>query len=179
MTSGKQTLDALSTALEGLRRLHHVVDRLSEPLRQHHVARLKCHRGCSGCCVDNLHVFSIEAARIRQEHASLLEKGSAHSPGACAFLSEDGACRIYASRPYVCRTQGLPLRWFEVYHEQEIVEHRDICPLNETEQAIEALDAEECWTIGPVEDKLRELEEVFTQGQAKRINLRDLFKRCP
>ena len=36
-----------------------------------------------------------------------------HPPGACAMLDADGACRVYAARPYVCRTQGLPLRWAE------------------------------------------------------------------
>ena len=50
---------------------------------------------------------------IRAEQAELLGKGRPHPPGACAFLDGEGACRVYDSRPYRCRTQGLPLRWFD------------------------------------------------------------------
>ncbi|MBK7707050.1 MAG: hypothetical protein IPJ30_15135 [Acidobacteria bacterium] len=52
-----------------------------------------------------------------------------HTRGACAFLDQD-ACRIYPDRPYVHRTQGLPLRWIEDDLE-EAFKYRDICPLNE------------------------------------------------
>ena len=160
---------------ESLLQLHRIIDQLTEPLRQRHSARLQCRRGCSNCCVDDLRIFSIEADRIVQEHKLLLTNGTAHARGACAFLSEDGACRIYASRPYVCRTQGLPLRWLEVVEHEDVVERRDICSLNIVGEAIENLREEECWTIGPVESKLRELEDAYTHGQPKRVALRDLF----
>src|SRR5262245_46152814 len=94
-----------------LRALHDEVDARAAALAQRHAGRLRCGRGCSACCVDELTVFEVEAERIRRAHTDLLVSGEPHAAGACAFLDAHGACRIYADRPYVCRTQGLPLRW--------------------------------------------------------------------
>jgi hypothetical protein len=138
-----------------------------------HAARLQCRKGCSQCCVDDLTVFAVEADLIRDRHAELLARGAPHAAGACAFLDEHGACRIYGERPYVCRTQGLPLRWIEE-RGARAVELRDICPLNDEGEPVEALAAEACWTIGPVEQRLGLLQ--LSAGRiSRRTRLRDLF----
>jgi uncharacterized protein len=138
-----------------------------------HAARLQCRRGCPSCCVDGLTVFEVEAQGIRDHHAELLAKGTPHAEGACAFLDERGACRIYGERPYVCRTQGLPLRWIEE-RDGNAVELRDICPLNEAGELIQEMRADACWSIGPVEERLALLQ--LADGAASpRIRLRDLF----
>jgi hypothetical protein len=121
-------------------------------------------------------VLEVEAERIVREHAELVEHGAPHAPGACAFLDSDGACRIYASRPYVCRTQGLPLRWLEEDEDGEIVEQRDICPLNAEGPALETLADDACWTLGPHEEQLILLQE-RSGRRLVRIALRDLFSR--
>ena len=105
----------------------------------------------------------------------MLETEKPHNEGACAFLDETGACRIYKDRPYVCRTQGLPLRWFDEI-ENQLVELRDICPLNEDGEPIEDLPEKECWTLGEFEAKLAELQKAFGKGEMKRIKLRNLFR---
>ncbi len=96
------------------------------------------------------------------------------------MLDADGACRIYEVRPYVCRTQGLPLRWVEA-----AVERRDICPLNEPGEPIEELPEDACWELGPIEERLAatELEEGRAAGDSgapeatrPRVRLRDLFR---
>jgi hypothetical protein len=141
-----------------------------------HKERLHCRLGCASCCVDDLKVFPIEADHIRLHHAALLAKGVPHAAGMCAFLDPEDGCRIYDERPYVCRTQGLPLRWFET-REDLTVELRDICSLNDQDQdldALESLPSEECWTIGPFEDRLAALQ-IASAGSATRIALRDLF----
>jgi uncharacterized protein len=149
-------------------------DAASEVRRLHvlHAARLQCARGCSSCCVDTLSVFEVEAELIRSVHGSLLADGLPHGQGACAFLSDLGACRIYEERPYVCRTQGLPLRW--VADDEEL---RDICPLNEVadpEQALELIAPADCWTLGPFEEKMAQLE--LSQAISRpRVMLRALF----
>lgn len=153
--------------------LHEAVDRQVAPLVQRHAARLECRRGCHECCVDELTVFEVEAERIRSEYARLLVQDEPHPPGACAFLSADGACRIYEARPYVCRTQGLPLRWTDEDGDGEPVEYRDICRLNEAGEPIEALEPEDCWTLGPVESELAQL-----QADGRRVRLRDLWGRA-
>jgi len=153
--------------------LHAEIARDTRRLHVLHAARLECRKGCSSCCVDGLTVFEVEAELIRDRHAALLAANAPHAEGACAFLDADGACRIYEERPYVCRTQGLPLRWLEE-REGGVVELRDICPLNEAGKPVEELDADACWTLGPVEERLGELQVASGAGPA-RIRLRDLF----
>jgi len=160
--------------IAGLRRLHAAVDTLTAPLVAQHAARLLCRRGCSACCVDGLTVFALEAARIADRHPELLAHGTPHPEGACAFLDAEGACRIYADRPYVCRTQGLPLRWLEE-REGKVVELRDVCELNSEGPPITDLPAEQCFTLGPVEERLRALAD--EAGADQRIALRELFGR--
>jgi hypothetical protein len=153
--------------------LHADVDQKTHRLHVLHAARLQCRRGCSSCCVDGLTVFDVEAEHIRRHHADLLINGMPRAEGACAFLDEEGACRIYGERPYVCRTQGLPLRWIED-RDGDPIEMRDICPLNEAGEPIEGLRVDDCWTIGPVEERLGRLQLAAGTG-AHRTSLRDLF----
>lgn len=158
-----------------LLQLHGMIDQMAAPLHAAHQPRLQCKRGCSACCVDDLTVFEIEAHRIRQEHGELLAQGAAAPVGGCAFLDEQGACRIYDARPYVCRTQGLPLRWLE-QEEDGVSEYRDICPLNvDPNEPLEELDPQACWPIGPVEQKLATFQEAFGAGDMTRVSLRALF----
>jgi Fe-S-cluster containining protein len=161
--------------MKDLQDFYAAVDARAGRLRETHAARLKCSRGCSSCCVDGLTVYQIEAENIRARHSILLTQEKSHPTGVCAFLDEAGACRIYASRPYVCRTQGLPLRWLEETDDDEtLVELRDICPLNDTGEPLEELPEEICWTIGPFEQTLAQLQ--YAEDKAMpRVALRDLF----
>jgi hypothetical protein len=157
-------------------RLHGVVDELVAPLERHHADRLRCVRGCHHCCVDGLTVFEVEADLIRLHHGALLNTGVPHPAGACAMLDEQGACRVYQHRPYVCRTQGLPLRWAELGPKGEPVERRDICPKNlPGGPDLRRLEPAACWTLGPVEQRLREAQTRADGGELRRIALRDLF----
>jgi uncharacterized protein len=159
---------------EGLRALHAEVDAAAAALAAEHAERLQCRRGCAACCVDELTVFEVEAERIRRHAPALLAEGAPHPPGACAFLDPDGACRIYEARPYVCRTQGLPLRWLDEAPDGALVEYRDICSLNDGGRPLETLDPTACWSIGPVEVRLQALQREAT-GDLVRVALRELF----
>jgi len=161
---------------DALEALYREVDERSAQLSESHGERLKCRLGCSACCVDEITVFDIEAANIRRHHDSLLTTESPHPPGTCAFLDEAGACRIYAQRPYVCRTQGLPLRWFIEEADAEAIELRDICSLNEPGPPIEELPAERCWTIGEFEGRLAVLQQHSSGGTLERVAFRTLFR---
>lgn len=82
---------------------------------------LRCGPGCAACCQVQLSVSPVEAAAIRRhlrglppaERAAITEAAgvAAQAGGACVMLRGDGTCAIYAARPLVCRTQGLPLRY--------------------------------------------------------------------
>lgn len=164
--------------LEELERLHRETDVRCARLVARHAGRLRCGQGCSRCCVDGLTVFDVEAEGIRRSYPGLLRDGLPHPLGACAFLDAEGACRIYDRRPYVCRTQGLPLRWLERGDDGVGVELRDICPLNEDRSApVELLDADDCWEIGPAERSLARLQCAFGPGSMSRVALRTLFER--
>ena len=164
--------------IETLSQLHAAVDAQCATLHALHARRLQCRKGCGGgCCVDDLTVFAVEAESIRRRYGELLARGTPHREGACAFLDDTGVCRIYAHRPYVCRTQGLPLRWIEECNAGP-VELRDICPRNEAGEPVETLPTDACWTIGPFEERLRRLQ-LAAGGRLTRVRLRDLFENAP
>jgi hypothetical protein len=165
-------------ALAAVEALHAEVDARAGALHARHAARLQCRRGCHGCCVDDLAVFEIEALRIRTRAPAVLRRAP-HPPGACAFLDDAGSCRIYEHRPYVCRSQGLPLRWIDDDAPDDPVERRDVCPLNEAGLPLETLPAEDCWELGPVEGRLAALQARRDGGPARRVRLRDLFRAAP
>jgi len=129
------------------------------------------------CCVDELTVFEVEAERIRRGAERLLREGTPHPQGACAFLGKAGACRVYGERPYVCRTQGLPLRWLEENERGELIELRDICPLNAEGEPLETLPEPACWTLVPLEERQRRTQEAADSGAGRRVALRALLER--
>ncbi len=94
------------------------VDAKVADVTAHQAENLACDRGCHACCAPGLTVASVEAAAIAQflgEHpdvaatAEALAKARPWQDTRCSFLNADGACSIYAVRPLVCRTQGLPI----------------------------------------------------------------------
>ncbi|MDB4945828.1 MAG: hypothetical protein JWP97_5362 [Labilithrix sp.] len=177
MTTGEDAAAAVPPeALAWVERLHAVGDELVAPVVAAHRERLQCRAGCNACCSDDLSVFTIEAAVIRRHHAALLATELPHAEGACAFLGAEGECRIYEHRPYVCRTQGLPLRWLERDDDGEAVEARDVCPLNAgTLPPLEELAGDVCWTLGPFEERLGGRQAAVDGGRDERVLLRSLF----
>ena len=150
---------------------------------------LTCHRGCHDCCDDDLTVFEIEAELCRRHHAELLAHGIPGPKGRCAFLGSSRECRIYPDRPYVCRTQGLPLRWYEETEAGEILEEHATCPQNsidsENPTALElhtkvhlpTLPESDFWLIGPYEERLSEIQGKLDHEQYSRVSLRSLFSK--
>jgi len=166
------------SAPNSVQEIHERIDVRAGELALHHAQRLSCKRGCDACCVDDLTVIPIEAERIRISHEALLRDGTPHAPGACAFLGDEAECRIYADRPYVCRTQGLPLRWLSEDDSGEIRERRAICPLNTEGPALDTLPEESFWLIGPIELELANLQAEIRDPDESRIALRTLFERA-
>lgn len=165
-----------SPVLALLELFYRKVDEEIARLADIHADELACREGCSTCCVDNISIFKIEAGNILHHHEELLGSAEPHAAGVCAFLDVSGGCRIYAHRPYVCRTQGLPFRWIEDNDENERTEWRDICPLNGEHIEVTELSEDECLTLGPFEGRLAELQKsVF--GNLDRVTLRSLFDR--
>ena len=174
-------MDDRDKVLEELDAFHQDVDDQAARLETIHAERLECKAGCADCCVDDLAVFDVEAELIRRRHKVLLSVMTPHPTGACAFLDDERQCLIYENRPYVCRTQGLPLSWTESRDNGTFREFRDICPLNDEGEPIEELPLDSCWVIGTYEGKLAELQRRWGGGDMKRVRLRELLPapRCP
>ena len=167
----------MNDRLDALRALHDDLDREVRRLTERHAGRLRCRRGCADCCLDGLTVRAVEAERIRAAHGALLREGEPGPEGGCAFLDGEGACRVYADRPAVCRSQGLPLRVLYESESGDIDERRDICPLNAEGEPLADLAEDDCWLVGPAELRLASIDEDFAGPDAPRIALRSLFER--
>jgi uncharacterized protein len=101
-----------------------------------------CHAGCADCCRRRFSVTAIEAEVIAEEIAALPSatrealsaRAESGDPAVCAALTDGGRCAIYASRPLICRTHGLPIRFTP--HEGRaprslpVVPAVDACPRN-------------------------------------------------
>ena len=164
-----------STAARFAGQIHTAVANSARRLEVLHAEEMQCRRGCHDCCVDDITVFALEAARIAVAHPALLAKGQPHPTGACAFLNIAGACRVYHERPYVCRTQGLPLRWLDGGPDGQTTEYRDICPLNDA-IPVTSLPAAACWSLGRTESLLQQAQHQLS-GDQRRVSLRSLFRR--
>ena len=92
------------------------VDRILDRIRGRYPGQIVCHKGCD-CGCRNLSVFPIEALSLARALQDLSEDSGAEirlRAAAASFwdcpLLKDGACRLYAFRPVICRTHGFPLR---------------------------------------------------------------------
>jgi uncharacterized protein len=159
-------------SLAEYRALRSKVDAFAAAVHTRRAADLACRRGCAGCCHVELTVSSVEAAAIAEHFDTLPEaartrlraRSAAAAPPApvtprCVMLDEQDQCAIYAARPLICRTQGLPLSYPRDLVPAEAVLGRlarrgdatqderalTCCPLNFTArppQAADVLDAE-------------------------------------
>ncbi len=137
---------------------------LSEQLHAHYAQHLVCRAGCSGCCHHHLSVFQVEADAIAEavtllpdemrqrvtQQAKQITSDEANGINIACPLLVDNRCAIYAARPVICRTQGLPL----LLEAEDGTPEVDFCPLNFT--ATNALDH-------LTEDKLIQLETINLQ----------------
>jgi Fe-S-cluster containining protein len=106
-------------------------------------AAFACRAGCDACCHQRFGVFAIEAAPLRDALARLArespelrsriraqarEQQDPAVPDRCPMLV-DGRCAVYAERPMICRSHGLPIA---VVDPEPRIDH---CPLNFTAEA--------------------------------------------
>ncbi|MFM7203718.1 MAG: YkgJ family cysteine cluster protein [Myxococcota bacterium] len=136
---------------------------------------LACARGCTACCYVDLSVSRVEAdallaagpfelpqrARRGERDAHPLFEQLA-GPQPCVLLNERGDCAVYAARPLICRSHGIP-----VQAEGKV----DACPLNAEAYSAPPLNLQLLNTL------LTAINAKYCQdtGQApERVRLRDL-----
>lgn len=99
-------------------------------------AAITCHAGCSDCC-RRFTVTGLEAEVIREgvralpdaRREELATRARDDATDVCPALDADGRCAIYAHRPVICRTHGLPIRFTEPRAGRSLP-MLDACPKN-------------------------------------------------
>ena len=106
----------LGNLLASYRQLVAKVDGHASTVVREHGEELACRPGCSDCCRLQT-VFAVEGVALAlalqglpEEELSRLREGEGnHSSEALCPLLRGGLCPLYAARPLICRTHGLPL----------------------------------------------------------------------
>lgn len=119
------------TCIQDYRQLLDDLDAEIDRVAQMHAGLLSCGPGCASCCLP-FSVLPIEAAIVHEaidalpsaDHNQL--RRNLEDTDRCPLLNDD-LCSIYAARPVICRTQGLPLAYVD--EERETIEV-SACPLN-------------------------------------------------
>jgi Fe-S-cluster containining protein len=124
----------LLAALAPYRTLRDQVDQLCGRIVTEFAGQIRCRAGCAACCLLQ-GVLPVEAASLALAWRDLPEasadrlRGQAQLAAAgerCPLLDGD-LCSLYAARPIICRTHGLPL-----LIEEAAGTRVDRCPLNFT-----------------------------------------------
>ena len=117
--------------------------------RVRHGQGITCHAGCADCCQRRFSVTAIEAAVIREglralSHArreELARRADEAGSSACPALDPDGRCAIYAVRPVICRTHGLPIKYGREARGHRALPVIDACPKNFVGRDLAQIDA--------------------------------------
>ena len=99
-------------------------------------AAITCHAGCSDC-YRRFSVTALEAEVVSEglagltaaRRAELSTRARDDTTTVCPALDEGGRCAIYAHRPVICRTHGLPIRFTEERAGRSLP-MLDACPKN-------------------------------------------------
>lgn len=118
--------------LRNYRDLQARIDLVCRKIEAEFGPHLACQGGCDGCC-RHISLFRVEAVALAtavndlppEEASHILIRARGASPDGPCPLLENGLCLLYAARPIICRTHGLPLLTLQG-GKQSV----DFCPLN-------------------------------------------------
>ena len=122
----------MTNLLDNYRQLVIKIDALCQGIEAALGGQIICSAGCSSCCTA-ITIFPVEAAALQDaldalpvhESEAIRQHVMQHTDGERCPLLSHHRCLLYASRPIICRTHGLPI----VYSEEG--QHKsDCCPLN-------------------------------------------------
>lgn len=125
----------METVLGNYTQLVERVDALCRSIESALGEQITCSAGCSECCTA-ITLFPVEAAAIRtavaalpaNEAVAVRRHVAGHADGERCPLLSHHRCLLYAVRPIICRTHGLPILFTEDTNQRV-----DCCPLNLTE----------------------------------------------
>ena len=172
--------------MTGTRDYHRLVAALDAEIariREIHAATLSCGPRCASCCLA-FSVLPLEAASLREALDALpptiqdrLKCNLAAGNDRCPLLIDDLCC-VYAARPVICRTQGLPLAYVD--EEREALEV-SACLLNFPDEY--GFVPENLLLMDGFNARLSELNLAWCRAQglnpSKRIPLREIACLTP
>ncbi len=131
----KPDRDQLSILFSQYQKLCHYCDGVFSATQNAFPSQMQCAKGCASCCILEtivpLEAHIIASALTLSSQEQLKEKESQKN-GNCVFLHH-AECAIYAVRPIICRTHGLPIQHPDC-------RQPDVCPLNFTSMELTTLD---------------------------------------
>jgi hypothetical protein len=146
-------------------------DRFWNRVHEKYPDAFACAPGCGTCCelssVNYLEAYIIAGLPAKKPESGATDK--------CPYLDND-RCSIYASRPLICRTHGLPMKSREYSYALTLS-----CPFNFTRVDLDAVDPSFVLETDTVSNNLARLNAAFcmVNGSSvakagERIKLRDL-----
>jgi hypothetical protein len=153
-------------------------DRRMAELSRRHAGGMVCAAGCDACCLTERSALAIEADAVGRGVAALperLRRSLAEAPpddDRCPLLTRDGRCAVYAVRPFICRTHGVPLL-IDTGDEVGVI----FCERNFTDLTDDAdFDRDDLLDTVSANRKLIEINDAFVAaggGRPGRISLAD------
>lgn len=144
---------AIAEVLERYAELASKVDRFFAHVAAGHGDAMQCAAGCAECCHTRFSITLVEARVLARglaampaaARARLADRAVHGSPGRCAALGDDERCEIYALRPLVCRSHGVPVRRREAAGDDPVPDRVrlpiiDVCHLNFTGDRLGAVE---------------------------------------
>ncbi|PTN09501.1 YkgJ family cysteine cluster protein [Mangrovibacterium marinum] len=145
------------------------VDELAEKLSTLHHNQMQCRKGCDLCCM-NYRIFPVEYYAIQQSLNDKPVETAGANDNSCIFL-KDSVCQVYAHRPFICRTHGLPL----LYLNEEQWE-LSACELNFREFDDEEFSAENTFPQDSFNSVLFQINKAFIQANQLSYSEFDLLE---
>ncbi len=156
------------------------IDSKTKQLEKEHQKHMQCKAGCDFCCMD-YSILPIEFYSILNELKTENTKPDTNlnaESDQCIFLKEH-KCSIYAERPIICRTHGLPLLFMNDEGEWEL----SACELNFTEFNLESFTPENTFAQDKYNSRLFMLNKEFISSYTEKkfdefdlIPVKELFK---
>lgn len=157
---------------------------------QHHGPAITCKAGCDDCCRRRFSVTSVEAAVLLEaidqlpiETRHAIRDRASRDESACPLLAENGQCEVYAARPAICRTHGLPIR-FPAEPGVRSLPMIDACPKNFVGIDITTLDSKSVLDQKTASTILAAIDAAYADmvgcPRGERIEIRDICQEaCP
>lgn len=147
----------MTDPLRNLRALREKVDHHAQKVMLDQAAHFACRRGCDACCQTERTVSDVEFGALAQAVAALpaAERARLGEGPGCPLLV-DGACGVYADRPLICRSHGLPL----------VMDGQlDVCPLNFEDAPLTALPLDQVLNVDSVTAVLVAVNALYCKEQ--------------